>query len=237
MNRKVLDLVTPRQLAALVRRHLVAVAVALILAAGLTYHLDKANPGYADNATVAFTAPSAELSLFSNGLSLLVMNQLMANSIMSGKGRDEVSAAGGTARYSVAMVNLNDEDFPNYGVPYLAIGVAASSAAGAQETFSAVIKVLTTNLGRIQAQQGAKPKAWIQLRTIAASTGPIAQNGSKKRMLAGLAVLTLIAALLLAMLLDRYPVRPARVRDLFRRDLFRENDTPEPSPNHLREAR
>jgi hypothetical protein len=197
-------------MAALVRRHLVAVAIVFICAVGLMYHFQHEAQGYIDTATVAFTAPTGpkgQTDLFEDEQSLLVIDALTANSAMSQQGEQQVRDLGGTATYDVALVNLNDEDYPNYSDPYVTVTTSSFDAAAAQHTFLAVMRVLQVDLATLQARQGANPATWIQLHTIASPSGPIAQTGSRKRSLAGLATLAVISAFMLATFLDRHPVR------------------------------
>jgi hypothetical protein len=205
-------LVSPQQLIALVRRHVVAVLLVFILAAGIDYHIGHADPGYIDAATVAFTSPGRG-GLFIYSQDLLVVDALVTNQIMSQEGQQKVRKAGGTASYDVALINLNDEDFPNYSDPYVTVTTTSASPGAVQNTFSAVMQVMQEDLASLQQQQKAKPKSWIGLRTIAAPTGPIARVGSPKRTLVALAWLAVIAAFMLAGFLDRHPVR---LRDLSR---------------------
>jgi hypothetical protein len=200
-------LMSPWEITALVRRHATAIAIVLILAAGLAYLFKHADPGYAETATVAFVAPEIQPGTSPFRRSLLVMDELMANSVMSARGQQQIRSAGGTAHYEVAQVNLNNEELPYYAVPYVTVTATSASAAAAGDTFSAVMKVLQDDLATLQAQQGAKPNAWIWLRPIAPPNGPVAQIGSPTRTLAGLAVLTVIASLLTAKFLDRHPFR------------------------------
>lgn len=192
-------------------RHWVAVAFVFVLTAGLGYHLEFTLPGYVDTATVAFVEPKIEGGLFNNGQSLLVIDALTADSVMSSRGQQQVRNAGGTADYDVALVNFNDEEFPSYSRPYVTVATASDDAADAQHTFSAVMSVLQSDLATLQARQGAKPDTWIQLRMIAAPTGAFPQTGSRMRTLAGLAVLAVIAAFTVATFLERHPFR---LRDL-----------------------
>jgi hypothetical protein len=201
-------LVVAPQFGTLLRRHLAAVAVVLVLAAGLAFRLKSANQGYEDSATVSVYAPRAVGDPFSDAQSLLAMNELMAYTVMGAQGQQQVRGAGGTGSYDVSMVNLNNEDFPDYADPYVTVTATSPSAAEAQGTFSAVLKVLSADLQAIQARQGARPDYRIQLAPIAAPTGPVPQQGSSVRVLAGLAGLTLIAILMTAGLLDRFPLRP-----------------------------
>jgi hypothetical protein len=204
--------VSPQQLVALVRRHLVAVCLVFIVAAGTYYHIEHADPGYTDAATVAFTSPG-QGGLFIYSQDLLVIDALVTTQVMSQEGQQKVQEAGGTASYDVELINLNDEDFPNYSNPYVTVTTSSSNPAAAQNTFSAVMQVMQDDLTSLQAQQGAKPKTWMKLRTIADPTGPIARTGSPKRTFVALAGLALVAAFMLAGFLDRHPVR---LRDLLR---------------------
>jgi hypothetical protein len=197
--------VSPQQLVALLRRHMLAVLVAITLAAGLYYHIEHADPGYADSAMVAFTGPGRGLGTYNEGL--LTIDAVVTDRVMSPAGQQQVRAAGGTAYYNVALVNLNDEDFPNYSVPYVTVVTKSPDPIEAQNTFSAVMRVMQNNLVSLQEQQGANPKFWMGMRTIAAPTGPIAQTGSPKRTFVALAALAIIAAFMVAAFFDRHPLR------------------------------
>jgi hypothetical protein len=192
---------------ALFRRHMVAVGMVVIVMAGLAYYVKHANPGYADGATVAFTTPTRQGWPFSGAQSLLVIDELTANSVMSTQGRREVRSAGGAADYDVALVNLYNEEYPNYSVPYVTVTTTSPDPVAAEDTFNIVMKVLQDDLVSLQARKGAPQNAWIRLRTIAAPTGPLPLRGSSKRTLAALAILALIASFVVAKFLDRHPVR------------------------------
>jgi hypothetical protein len=197
--------VSPQQFIALLRRHIVAVVVVLALAAGLYHHIEHADPGYTDTATIAFTGPGTNLG--NDGQDLLVIDALVTNMVMSSEGHEKVRSVGGTANYDVGLVNLNDEDFPDYGVPYVTVITTSAEPSAAQNTFSAVMRVMQADLTSLQAQQRAKPKYWMGLKTIAAPSGPVAQTGSPKRTFVALAALAIIAAFMIAAFLDRHPVR------------------------------
>jgi hypothetical protein len=202
------------EMTALFRRHMVAVSAVIILAAGLAYYFKHANPGYADGATVAFTTPVKQGWPFSGSQSLLVIDELATNSVMSAEGQREVQSAGGTASYDVSLVNLYNEEYPNYSVPYVTVTTTSSNPAAAQYSFNIVMKVLQDDLVSLQTRKGVPPDAWIRLRTIAPATGPLPMRGSSKRTLAALAVLALIASFVVAKFFDR---RPIRLRSQFRR--------------------
>ena len=201
---------TPQDLVALGRRHFRAMAAVLVVSAGLALYLHHLTPTYTDSATVIFNAPDRPHL----GLTLFTIDALTADSVMSAQGQDEVRNGGGTASFDVALVNLNDEDYPNYGVPYVSVSTSSTDPAAAQRTFSVVMRVLQRTVTQIQARQGAPPDTWITVATISAPTGPIAQTGSRKRSLAALLVLTIIAAFMIAQFLDRHPIR---LRDLLQR--------------------
>lgn len=201
---------SPGDLVALMRRHLIAVAVILALAIGVAYKVTHTAQGFTDTATVAFFAPKSN-GLFGSVSNLLVIDELAANSMMSAAGQHRVSEAGGTASYGVALVNLNTEDYPNYSNPYVTVTTTSLDAGAAQRTFSVVMQVLKDDVARLQERQGASPNTWIQIREIAAPSGPIAQTGSRKRTLGGLAILIVIVILTTTRFLDKHQVR---LRDL-----------------------
>jgi hypothetical protein len=204
---------SPQDIVALLRRHVAAVAVLFVLTAGLAYHFEHSASGYVDTGTVAFTAPKAA-GLFTYGQSLLVIDELTANSVMSAAGQRQVRNEGGTTSYKASLVNLNDEDFPNYSDPYVTVTTTSFDPAAAERTFTAVLKVLQQDLVALQARQGAKPATQIEMRVIAAPAGPVEQTGSRKRTLAALAILAVIVTFMVTSYLDLHPIRP---RDLLRR--------------------
>jgi hypothetical protein len=201
--------VSPQEIFALLRRHAVAIAAVVVLVGTLGIYLERRPPGYADSATVAFVAPKNQGGLFGFGQSLLVADQVMTASLSGPQGQEQVRKAGGTAKFSVELVNLSDEEFPNYSDPYATVSVVSQDAGEAEKTYSAVIQVLQEDLAAIQARQGAKPNTWIHMHIIADSPAPgaQAQRGSRDRIFAGLAILGVIAAFMLATFLDRRPIR------------------------------
>lgn len=191
---------------ALFRRHIVALAVLFVLVAGLAYHIERTKPLYMSTATVSFIAPTIR-NIWGYGESLLAMDEIMAYSMMSPSTQESVRAAGGTATYDVALVNLNNEDYPNYSDPYVTVTTTSPDPAATQNTFTIVMRRLADEVNMRQARQGGPPSTWIRTYTIAASAGPVAQTGYPKRTLAGLAVLAIIAAFMVSTFLDRHPYR------------------------------
>ncbi len=201
-------------MAALARRHRAAVLIVLVMTVGAAWALLRSAPVYTDSATVAFTAPRAE-GLFNDVNGLLTVDALTADSVMSEQGQQQVRAAGGTASYKVALINLNDEDYPNYSDPYVTVTTTSTDPAATTRTFTALMSVLDKDLAAMQARDGAIPTAQIKARTIAAPSGPVDQTGSQKRVLLALLALAVIAAFMLSRFLDRHPVRPRRLLHRF----------------------
>jgi hypothetical protein len=200
--------VSPQDIATLLLRHRIAVAFVALVAGALSYHLIRANPEYMDSGGVAFTAPNNSVIMFQNTRSLQVVEEAVAWYMMGSQGEQQVRAAGGTAPYNVAMLNLYNEDFPDYSRPYVAITVMSNYPEAAQQTFRAALGVLRKATGVLQEQIGASPKNEVKATLISAPTGPIAQGGSHKRSYPALGVLTIIAVYLVARVLDRRRRRP-----------------------------
>ena len=194
---------SPLEITALLRRHLIAVAVICVFAAGATYRLTHADPGYQDSGTVAFTAPKAANDMFAYDYDLLVVGELMNWYMGSPAAEQQVHAAGGSGHYDVAMVNLNNQEFPYYKFPYLNITVSSPSSESTQSTFTAAVNVLMKNLAARQASQGVPPKKRITALLASQQPGPVSQRGSIKRSLIAITILTIIVAIMIASFLDR----------------------------------
>ena len=200
---------------AMLRRHLIAVAVVCLVAGGLGYHLLHEDPGYSDSGTMAITAPSAwgEGSAFTDLASLLTTEEVAGWYMMSPQGKQAVRATGGTASYDVAFYNSYTQQYPDFNSPYLIVTANSQDPTEVQTTFNTVIKVLVQDIANRQIQWGASPKELINA-TLTDSTGPVANKGSHKRTIIGLIVLVIIAAYMVARFLDRRRIRRfALIRD------------------------
>jgi hypothetical protein len=169
----------------------------------LSYHLVRGNPGYIDSGGVGFTAPKNPISTFQNMQSLRIVEETVSSYMMGSQGEREVRAAGGTAPYSVTMLNLYNEEYPNYSQPYVTIAVMSNYPEEAQQTFRVVLGALRKATAMLQGRVGATPKNEVTAMLVAVPTGPIAQGGSHKRSYAALAALAIIAIFLIARALDR----------------------------------
>jgi hypothetical protein len=207
---------TVGEIAALVRRHWVAAGVVLVLAAAALYTIKSSTPSYQESSTITFIAP--KFKFFPNPYDsdsdypLIITDEIVARAMMSPQSQSLVQAAGGTGDYTVAPVNLYNQQFPDYGVPEAAITTTASSPEAAHSTYVIVARQLANRLAVMQAK--VKPASRIVLNT-AGDSGPIIQSGSPKRSYAGLMLLTLVAFFMLAIFLDRHPGlawRPGRAR-------------------------
>ena len=131
---------------------------------------------------------------------------------MSPQSQRLVQAAGGTGDYTVAPVNLYNQQYPDYGVPEATITTTASSPEAAHSTYVIVVRQINNYLAAMQAR--VQPRNRI-ITDVVGDSGPIIQTGSLKRSYGGLILLTLVAFFMLAIFLDRHPGliwRPARQR-------------------------
>jgi hypothetical protein len=200
--------VSPQEIAALLRRHIAAVLLVGVIAVGVAYHIKRTPPTYQESATVYFTGPTSAASpnpyvTFSD--SLIGTAGAIAIIAMSPQGQQQVSAAGGTGAFDIALVNSYNLEFPVYGTPAVTVTTTSQDPNAVHQTFTAVTKVLKRDLAERQAQAGV-PSAHRIGTHIVNDSGPIVLVGSNKRVFAGLLVLTVVAALSVASFLDRHPI-------------------------------
>lgn len=201
---------TTQYIASMLFRNGFAIAIVTLAAGMLSYHLIRDNPGYIDSAGVAFTAPNNSVAMFQNMKGLLAVEDTVATYMVGPQAEQKIHAAGGTAPYDVALLNLYNEQYPNYSQPYVTITVMSHYPELARQTFDAVLGVLRQATAMLQEQVGATSKNEVKVTLVAEPTGPIAQGGSHRRSYAAMAVLTIIAIYNTAGILDRR--RPRRPR-------------------------
>ncbi len=193
---------------------LAAVVSMLFLAAGLIYDIASSPPVYAESASVIFSLPKSN-----NGAkaylifvsSLISSGQAMSQILMSPQTQRRISEAGGQAYVSLALVNLYDEEYPNYGLPLATLTTSSTAAANVHETFVIAARELGRLLAGWQARMGVEPQHRITAEVVG-DTGPVVQAGSSTRVSAGLAVLALVGIAALWRFIDR-----RRARHRFRR--------------------
>ena len=171
---------SPPNIVAMLRRHLIAVAVACLAVLGFGYHLAHMNPGYTDVGTIGFIAPNDPLTGFADSRGTQAIKVATAEYMMGSAASQQVRAAGGTANYDVELVNSYNEEYPDYSQPYVTVTTNSPDPTAALNTYNAVVSVLIKDLAQRQAQQGARPKVQITALPVN-TTGPTIQSGSNKR--------------------------------------------------------
>jgi hypothetical protein len=124
--------------------------------------------------------------------SLITSGEAMVQTLMSPSAQRQIGAAGSGASVSLALVNLYNEEYPNYGVPLATLTAASPVAADAHRTFVAAARVLGLLLTARQEQMGVPPRERVSAQ-ILGNSGPIIQSGSRARVFGGLALLAAIA--------------------------------------------
>jgi hypothetical protein len=187
-------------IATLMRRHVVAAALMLVIAAVVGFGLEHAKPMYTDTTTVDL---KTQANPFVEATALLVTSDMMSRSMTSSQSELLVRQAGGTVGYQVDLVNLYNLQYPNYSVPYITVTVTAANPADVSKTFNAVMQVLTGELSNWQARQGISPVYQIALYILSSSKGVVPLSGYQKRTFGALIVLTIIAMFLVVSFLDK----------------------------------
>jgi hypothetical protein len=192
--------------------HLATVTVVMIAVAGVGYDIKSTPATYIDSASVIFSLPKSETSPDAYEaliVPLITSSELVTQVMMSTQAQREIRAAGGTATVTMALVNLYDEEYPNYGVPMATLTSTSTNALASRRTFAIAVRRLEDSLTAMQARAGVRPGNRISAKIIAAS-GPIAQPGSRKRVYGGLAVLAIVAISTLWGMINRRAARRTR---------------------------
>jgi hypothetical protein len=187
------------------RLRVVAVMVVVLLAAGIGHGIESTPPTYFDSATVMFSLPrsqTAPMAYYFYAPSLIMSGEGISQILTSPQVQDQIRRAGGTAIVSLPLVNLYNEEYPDYGVPLATLTTASQSAAAARRTFMIAARLIGQILATSQANAGVSPRNRISAQILAA-TGPVVQKGSSKRVFAGLALLAAVATSMLWGLIDR----------------------------------
>jgi hypothetical protein len=137
------------------RLRLALVVATLPLAAGVGYDIGISPPMYLESALVEFSLPktlNAPNAYYMFAPSLITSGEVMVEILNSPSAQRQIGAAGRGASVSLALVNLYNEEYPNYGVPLATLTAASPVAADARRTFVVAARVL----GRLlAARQGA----------------------------------------------------------------------------------
>lgn len=187
---------------------MLAVLGVLVIAMGIAYTIKTTPTTYTEGGTVVFNPPVSRAfpnPYAATGGSLITTGEVITLFMMGPEGQQQVQAAGGTTSYNVALVNSYNQEYPNYSSPESTVYATGTDLAGVQRTLTAVMQVLTRQLGTRQAAAGAPPVDRITAKLLG-NPGPLAQPGSNKRVFGGLLVLTVIAVFTVCVFLDRHPV-------------------------------
>jgi hypothetical protein len=191
---------------ALLRRHILAVMAVLVLASGAGYDLKGSAPTYSESATVVFTVKAVlfrafdHYSTFRN--SLIATEVMMAQDLSSHDAEAQIRAMGGTAQFQLAPFNVYDMQYPDYAEPFGTLTAASTSPANVQRTMALALKYLASRLATVQAQAGVHPGNQIHIY-LTGKVPPTKQPGSRTRVFAGLALLTVVAVFIVSNFLDR----------------------------------
>jgi hypothetical protein len=171
-------------------------ALILIITAGLGIKIERDRPTYVESATVLFTVPNVDSSALTytwQAQSLISTGAVVGEILMSPQIEREVARAGGTAPYSLTLVNLYNQDYPEYGYPEATLSATSASPAGTRRTYLIAKRTMINVLAAWQDRAGA-PKQHRIVAQVTNDSGPVARMGSRQRALGGLLLLGLVAA-------------------------------------------
>lgn len=196
-----------REITTPAKRRLIAVTAALVLAGGVGYYLKSTPPMYLENATVVFTAPKGIAyppnPYSSFNAALITTGDVIVTTLSSPEYQSRVRAAGGTANYTVALVNLYNLQFPDYGEPFATLTATSQSPTAVKNTFTIISRLLTQLLATRQVQASV-PRRYLISTVQVGDTGTIVQPGSRKRAYAGVILLALVVGFMISSFLDRH---------------------------------
>jgi hypothetical protein len=165
------------------------------ITSGLAVHIERNRPNYVESATVLFTMPTADSSTTGytwQAEALISTGSAISQIITSPQVEHKVAQAGGTAAYSLTLVNLYNQDYPDFGYPEATLSVHSSDPASTHRTYLIARRTMIETLASRQKQAGA-PRGHRIVVQVADDSGPIPQTGSRKRALGGLLLLGLVA--------------------------------------------
>ena len=151
------------------RLRLTLVVATLLLAAGAGYDIKISPHMYLESATVELSLPetqNAPNAYYMFAPSLIASGEVMVQILMSPSAQRQIGAADRGASVSLALVNLYNEEYPDYGVPLATLTAASPTAADAHFTFVAAAHVLRVLLAARQRQMGVPPRGRISRRRL-----------------------------------------------------------------------
>lgn len=202
-------LMTVQEICLLMRRHLAALMIVVVVAAGVAYKFKRAPVTYSESGTVALSEgqSAGDPNPYNSfDQSMIDAAAVMVLLVMSPQGQAQVHAAGGSAAFDAALYNSYSLQFPDYSAPYIIVTATSPDPAQVHRTFTLVTTLLSRELAMRQAQAGV-PAASLIVAHMIADSGPQPQPGSSKRSLLGIFILMIVAAFAVATFLDRHPIR------------------------------
>ncbi|HEY5988522.1 MAG TPA: hypothetical protein VIV12_19400, partial [Streptosporangiaceae bacterium] len=115
---------TFHEIIGLLRRHILAVAVVVLLASLAEYDILTTPPLYSESGSVVFTLTRHLSGLADSsdqtapiGQSLIASEVTMVEAVSSPAAAARVRAAGGTAHFTITPFNAHNLEYPDYAVP------------------------------------------------------------------------------------------------------------------------
>lgn len=200
---------SPHEIASLLRRHLAIVLVLVASAMFVVYYIEHSPHAYQDSGIVIFIPPRSAVNpnpfaVSSN--SLIETAGVIALEATGVQGRRTILQAGGNADFDITPANLYNLEYPDYGDPYVTVEATSTNRARTQRTFVTVVQFLVDQLAKRQTKSGVVKRNRITAHLIGGSA-PVIQNGSRVRVLAGLAALALVAIFSVVNFLDNVRLR------------------------------
>jgi hypothetical protein len=190
----------------LVRRHWLLVVAVMLVATCVGYNLKSSALRYSESGTVLFTVGSSvqnATTLEASDRDPIIATEIMMTEQMTSQlERARIRAAGGTAQFELTPFNLYDLQYPDYAEPIATLTATSPRWPTAMRTFGLAFRDLSALLARIQAKVGISRKDRIRV-LITDEEGPIKQSGSRIRVLAGVALLAIVASFTIANFIDR----------------------------------
>jgi hypothetical protein len=206
------------ELAALVRRHIVAAAIVLVVAVGVAYSIKHTPPTFEDNATIVLAPPDPVLSPpYANpyappfGPSLIITGEVMMKWMTGAQGQQLLRQAGLSNNFAVSLINFSDLEYPLYGEPNLTISGIGEDPTSAHNALVTGARIFEQGLVS-QEEHAHVPLRYRIATHMIGDSGPVVQLGSNKRTYAGLAALTIIALYMILKIIDRRPALLRRFR-------------------------
>jgi hypothetical protein len=194
-----------RRIAGLLARHAAAATAVLALAAATGWAVVSAPGQYSESVTVVFTGPRG-IAALPPGQSLrrsLIDTEIMMSGVMASPAvKAAIRQEGGTAPVTVTPFNLYSMQYPDYAQPFAALTAAAPEEARVRRTFGAAMRLLRARLTQFQKQAGVPAPQRVRVHFTAAAP-MVWQRGSRVRVFAGLAALTVVAVMSAVIFLDR----------------------------------